>query len=385
MADEQLINLIEKYLDGKASEAEKLEVEQWFENLSDEDKVFYNNDPDQIRQAAGRSMLAIKKKIALAEPTVIPLNPKRRFAYIAAAASVLLCCSIGLYIYKHQIQKPATTQFAQNDVSPGGNKAILTLANGKKISLTDAKNGTIATENKVAITKTADGQVTYAATATTTATPSTVNTLETPKGGQYHLTLADGTQVWLNSASSLKYPSAFTGTERKVELTGEAYFEVAHNTAIPFRVVAAGETVEDIGTHFNINAYTDEPAIKTTLLEGSVKVSQLTTHNSQILKPGQQSIIQQLNNSIIVRNADGGAAIAWKNGYFQFENENIQSIMRKVSRWYDVDVVYAPGFTNQGYMGSISRFKDVSQVLKMLQLTGTVHFKVEGRRITVMQ
>jgi len=370
--------LLLKYHSGTASDEEKAFVENWMLHaaagdldLSDEEIV---HDLAEIRQRLG---------IDLPQKKIVRLWPR-----IAAAASILLFLSVGGYYLLHKsANSTRTAHHSPNDIAPGGNKAILTLANGQKISLTDAKNGTIAKENQVAINKTANGQLVYAApasTATTTAT-ATFNSIQTPRGGQYHLTLADGTQVWLNAASSLKYPSAFNGKERKVELTGEAYFEVVHNSAKPFRVIAANQTVEDIGTHFNINAYADEPAINTTLLEGSVKVSQLITHNSKILKPGQQSVIQPENTSILVRSVNPKGAIAWKNGFFMFEGESIQSIMRRITRWYDVDVAYQGKVTTEQYSGYISRFQNVSEVLRMLEKTNTVKFKVEGRRITVTE
>jgi len=192
--------------------------------------------------------------------------------------------------------------------------------------------------------------------------------------------LSDGSKVWINSASSLRYPTAFTGNERKVELTGEAYFEVAHNPAKPFRVASRNQTVEVLGTHFNINAYDDEPAIKTTLLEGKVKV---TAANNEVrfLQPGQQSALS--TGAFTVSAVETDEAVAWKNGQFMFENDNIQYIMRTLSRWYDVDVEYSGAIPDDTFGGGTSRFKNVSEVLNVLQLTGKVHFKIEGRKIIV--
>jgi transmembrane sensor len=259
------------------------------------------------------------------------------------------------------------------------------LADGKRIILTGAKNGTIAKDHNAIINKTADGQLVYQSDDKETASSKrpAENLLQTPRGGEYHLILADGTNVWLNAASSIRYPTAFTGNDRRVEVTGEAYFEVAHNAAKPFRVTSKGQTVEVLGTHFNINAYDDEPGIKTTLLEGSVKVS--NKDQKAILKPGQQAIVQSINNSIIIKNANTEEVVAWKNGYFLFDGEKIESIMRKVSRWYDVDVQYEQTMPDVAFGGSISRFENVSQLLEVLQRTGSVHFKIEGRRLTVMK
>ena len=266
----------------------------------------------------------------------------RLWPRIAVAAS-------GCYCYYQQAAtscskpKQPQQQIAQNqkrDIAPGGNKAILTLANGQKIVLTGAKNGLVAMQGNMAVQKTVDGKLIYQPGANSdsqnSAAALSYNTLTIPKGGQSWLTLADGTRVLLNADTKLTYPTAFTGKTREVTLNGEAYFEVAHNDKQPFKVITKGQIVQDIGTHFNINAYDDEPAVRTTLLEGSVKV----THNAQseILKPGQQAVLKA--DALQVSEVNTEAAIAWKNGYFMFDSENIQSIMRKVSRWYNVTIEY---------------------------------------------
>lgn len=312
-----------------------------------------------------------------------PEKVKHLWPRIAAAASIILCLSAGGYLLFHKQPRQQITQNQQHDIAPGGNKAILTLSNGKQIILTGAENGKLAEQGSTAINKTADGQVVYHASET--GNPKSeiqYNTMSTPRGGQYHLTLADGTDVWLNAASSIKYPTAFAGNTRDVEITGEAYFEVAHNAAKPFQVSSNGQTVEVLGTHFNINAYSDETAIKTTLLEGSVKV--VRNGQAAILKPGQQSIIQQAGHSILVKNMDTEQAIAWREGLFMFDEDNLDDIMRKISRWYDVQVVFTDNrLKNKLTSGSVSRFGNVSQVLRKIAMTGGVHFAVNGRTITV--
>lgn len=314
---------------------------------------------------------------------------------IAAAAAVLLFLSVSTYfIFQKPKLKPGPVPVVvsgvKHDIAPGGNKAVLILANGQQIVLSAAKNGKLAQQGQTNILKTADGQVMYHAmdAINEPAEPAAIayNTLKTPIGGQYDLTLSDGTRVWLNAASSITYPVEFTGNERNVNITGEAYFEVAHNAAKPFHVNSDGQTVEVLGTHFNINAYADEPILKTTLFEGSIRIAR--NGQSAILKPGQQAQVK--NNSassgiVVTRDVNTEEAIAWKNGYFLFYGENIESIMRKVSRWYNVDIAYEKGIPDETFGGSISRFKNVSQLLNVLQRTGSVHFKVEGRRITVMK
>jgi len=307
---------------------------------------------------------------------------------IAAAASILLFLSVSGYFLWHK-QAPGK-QIAHNqprhyDIAPGGNKAILTLANGKQIALTDAKNGTLAKQGAITINKTSNGQIIYTAAATIAQTPQLIayNTITTPRGGQYQLTLADGTKVWLNAASSIKYPTAFTGNERRVEITGEAYFEVVHNAAKPFRVICNGQTVEDIGTHFNINAYSDEKAVKTTLLEGSVKVS--STGEDKILKPGEQSQLESGN--IHVANANVDEVVAWKNGLFDFTDANVADVMRQLARWYDVDVEYQGKIPETLFTGKLHRNVNASQILDILSYF-KVQFKIENegakKKIIVM-
>lgn len=243
------------------------------------------------------------------------------------------------------------------------------------------KNGQLAIQGNTEITKTADGDITYRQTADQSGVLSTLayNTVSTPTGGQYHLLLADGTNVWLNAASSIRYPTAFTRAERKVEITGEAYFEVAHNVAKPFRVQSSRQVVEVLGTHFNVNSYADENETKTTLLEGSVKVT--GSSGFKLIKPGQAAVLK--GNHLAVAEADVEEAVAWKNGYFKF-NDNLEVIMDKVARWYDVSIVYQskpdPDYT---FVGEISRGRNLSEILKIMEYTGKVHFEIEGRRIIV--
>jgi ferric-dicitrate binding protein FerR (iron transport regulator) len=208
------------------------------------------------------------------------------------------------------------------------------------------------------------------------------NTISTPKGGQYQVTLSDGSKVWLNAASSLRFPATFSGKERKVELTGEGYFEVAHNKKMPFHVTVNDLDVEVLGTHFNINAYADESAIKTTLLEGSVKV--VKGNETKIIEPGEQASVTTSEDEINVKQqVDLEQVVAWKNGIFQFERADIESVMRQISRWYDIDVDYH-GRVSEHFGGTISRDVNISDVLKMLEMTGGVNFKIDGKKVIVM-
>jgi transmembrane sensor len=389
--------LFDKLLNNECSVEE---VEQLIALLSDAEAnaVYKELVLSQLAQPVNKNEISdgLRKKLDLRlqqilknETPVVVLGAKTKLGYTTrylVAATILIFISVGVYFGLHK--KTTKQQFSQNqlsDVSPGGNKAILTLANGKKIVLTDSRNGKLAQQGSTTISKTANGEVVYlqdqsASNATTAKTE--YNMMVTPLGGQYHLTLADGTDVWLNAESSIKYPTAFSGNERKVEITGEAYFEVAHNKAMPFKVISQGQTIEVLGTHFDVMAYSGEKSIKTTLLEGSVKISD--NGNIKLLIPGEQS--QTTADAIkLTRDVDLEEVVAWKNGYFKF-NENIESIMNKVSRWYNVDVVYQlkpdPELT---FSGKISRTRNLSAILKMLEFNGDVHFKIEGRRVTVMK
>ena len=207
------------------------------------------------------------------------------------------------------------------------------------------------------------------------------NILATPNGGQYQLTLPDGTKVWLNSSSSLHFPTDFNTGERIVKLSGEAYFEVAKNEKMPFKVMVKGMEIAVLGTDFNVMAYADENHVATTLLTGAVKVH--SSVKDVLLKPGQQALLNNSNEDISVSGGDTEGAVAWKNGYFNFSNENIRSVMRKISRWYNVEVEYQGDVTHKVLWGTISRFENISEVLRMLELTGSIHFGMQGRKITV--
>ena len=313
-----------------------------------------------------------------------------RQAGIAAAALILIALSFGLYFYSGPDR---TTQYAirntKQDIAPGGNKAILTLADGRKISLTDATNGALAEQSGIRITKTGDGQLVYEVRhleggrteRSLPAVEMTYNTIETPKGGRYQVRLPDGSNVWLNAASKLTFPSSFiTHKSRMVELSGEAYFEIAKDKEHPFIVKTYNQVVEVFGTQFNINSYVDEPDVKTTLLEGSIKVSE-NKGIDKVLKPGQQSTIT--SSGLKVENVDIDLAVAWKNNQFVFESDDIQYIMRMIARWYNVEVEYVGAIPKNKFGGAVSRFENVSEVLKSLESTGRVKFKIEGRRILV--
>lgn len=315
------------------------------------------------------------------------LRVRRLWPRIAAAVAVVLVLGAGLFYYhQRDAVKPGMQVALVQDIAPGGNKAVLTLADGSKIALTDAANGQLATQGGICVTKTADGQLVYELKGNGDASGEDVglsNTVETPRGGQHQLTLPDGTRVWLNAASKLVYPVNFKSLgKREVVLTGEGYFEVAKDRSRPFVVRADGQQVQVLGTHFNISAYGDEDAVKTTLLEGSVRVSALIgVKQVKVLLPGEQSVLKA--GSLKVDQVDVQEAAAWKNGIFIFEGETVGSIMRKLSRWYDVEVVYEDNLADKTFSGSMGRYEKISQVLHVIEMTDLVHFKIEGRRVIV--
>lgn len=301
-----------------------------------------------------------------------------------AAAVVVLVAAGGYFLLNQHPRndfakaKPQSVPL-QNDIAPGGDKAVLTLADGSRVVLDSAANGALTRQGNVTVIK-LNGQLAYSAEGSK-ATEVLYNTISTPKGGQYQLVLADGSKVWLNAASSLRFPTAFTGKERRVELTGEGYFEVAHDETKPFHVSVHNMDVEVLGTHFNINAYNDEPSIKTTLLQGRVKVKK--EEKLVYLNPGQQAVINPAADNIKVDyDVDTEEVVAWKNGRFQFNSANIETIMRQAARWYDADVQYQ-GETSETFSGGLPRSENISQLLKILEATGKVDFSIHGKRIIV--
>jgi len=307
-----------------------------------------------------------------------PASVNIRLWITRIAASVILICSIGLGIYFLNSSQKSSAK--QEVVVPGGNKAILTLANGKKIIL-DTAQGIINKGAHIAISNATNGIISYEKfKPILNGAELEYNAIETPRGGTYRINLSDGTKVWLNSASKLRYPVVYTKGERVVELEGEAYFEVAKDRSQPFKVKSKGQIVEVLGTHFNVNGYDDEPFTKTTLLEGSIVVS--TAKNKMVLKPMQESLSR---NGVLSRKqtVDADEAVAWKNGYFQFDDEDLESVMRQISRWYDVEVVFVGKPSNQKFNGIISRSKGIKMALEIMEATGNISFRMEGRKLIV--
>ena len=370
------LKLIEKYLNGSASPEELNAIENYYSHFSDDPDITDNLNEEKISALKASLRQKIDTKINRAEKQVSPLYERRSFQ---VAASILLFLMIGLFITNKLKKEPAKFQAENYDLAPGSNKATLILADGSKIDLAAEKNGTLKTQPGSQVIK-QNEQLTYSTARGKTVAEVTYNTLTTPRGGQYEVTLADGTKVWLNAASSLKFPTAFTGSERVVELTGEAYFEVAHNSKQPFKVKTANQIVQDIGTQFNVNSYADEDAAATTLVEGSVKI--FDAGRQTMIKPGQQYLLKANGVPEVRNDVDIDEVTAWKNGLFQFNNADIKTIMRQISRWYNVDVEYSGQVPASTYHGRISRNSNASAVLKILELSG-IDFTIERGKIIV--
>ena len=341
------------------------------------------NSNEISREVSDKLLRSIHEKIQAGsvkrKPRVFPL---RRMAVAASVIGLLLLSAFFLFNRggtKGYAKAKVNNQRFKDDVSPGGDKAILTLADGSAILLDEAQNGTLAQQGNSKIIK-LDGKLFYDPIKNNSK-EIVYNTITTPKGGQYQLELPDGSHVWLNATSSIRFPTSFIEKERRVEITGEAYFEVAKDPAMPFIVTVNNAEVRVVGTHFNINSYSDEEDIKTTLLEGSVKF--VNGANTNILKPGQQSQLTKNGSVKVVSDVDVEQVVAWKNGLFDFENAGIETVMRQLSRWYDVEIEYS-GNTDDLFIAEMRRNIKLSDALKALELTGKVKFEIQGKKIIVM-
>lgn len=373
MTKEEALLLLVKYKEGNCTDNEKKLIEKWlFQYDSDSPPL----SAEEINQIGEDIWLTLPQS---------PQSIYRKFSFwsrIAAAAALIVAAGFSFF-YLHQtakLNRQVAVHKVATDVLPGGNKAYLTLADGSRISLTEAANGKIASQAGVSITKRADGQLIYTVMAPAGELDNTrLNTITTPNGGQWQIRLPDGSLVWLNAASSLSYPITFKAlSTRSVELKGEAYFEVAKDSLHPFVVKSSGQQIQVLGTHFNVNSYNDEAGIRTTLLEGKVKI------NNSILKPGEQAFLK--GDRLQITGVDTSLVVAWKNGLFKFNGTPLRELMRQVSRWYDVDVAFEGNSGDRKFYGEIERSYSLLEVLNVLQYS-KIHFhlqsaeKVEGRKL----
>jgi transmembrane sensor len=385
-----ILEVMDRYIKGEATETDKLELDEWYTKFPPYQGYADGMSASEKLQAKDKMLHNINKQIY---QEAIPTKQKHKnilsIVSLAAAIAVIILTT-GLLYYLQRDQHHTPQKIAQL-IEPGGNKAFLTLADGSRISLNDANNGKIAKEAGVTISKTSDGKLIYTTHSITGNEVNTVNnhnTIETPSGGQYQIQLPDGTSVWLNAASSLKYPVSFSAkTERHVYLTGEAYFEVAKDKARPFVVTATSTSgdqkqqfVEVLGTHFDINAYNDDNTIKTTLLEGSILIK-LPSETIK-LKPGEQSI--NTGNDLKVAHVNTEYAVAWKDGYFRFNDKTLEMAMKEICRWYNVNVTFKnASLKDEPLAGTISKYSSIAQVLKKMELAGAFRFTVKAREITI--
>lgn len=412
-SDERYQELALKWLNNTITPEEKEAFAQWYNFAQDKNIILPENYVSNEKELEARIFSEIKN--AISAESIPSTHKKYRWYYAASAAAIIaVVFSITIhftseiketekFVAKEIINKPLVQTpkkdipvtsiekselLTENDIEPGDDKAILTLGDGTKIILDDAQNGVLANQGGNSILKAAEGELIYSFSVESNlqlpednSDNIIFNTIETPKGGKFQVRLPDGSKVWLNAASSLRFPTKFAGSKRQVELHGEAYFEVAHDESKIFEVNTRNQMVQVFGTHFNINAYEDEPSVNTTLLEGSVRISDIRTNISQMLRPGEQSKLTERIEVINVKNT--AEAVAWKEGYFQFHEADIKTVMRQIERWYDVSIIYEGDMPNYRFGGEIERSLSLIQVLKVLEKT-KVHFRLEGREVIVM-
>ncbi len=396
---ERIAGLIIKYHREKISKREYRELMAWcdlseanrklLERLSDpnylRDKLKVLPDMQSLKEAGWKKIIAaISAEDEDPYTAVIPASRINWSRYVVAASLAgVLAVGVWLYVKYSSVAKTnmplSLASNFKNDVKPGSDKALLTLSDGSTVVLDSIGSGTIAQQGNTKIVKVDNGRLAYNAL---NEKPGeiTYNTLTTPAAGQFQVALPDGSKVWLNNASSLRYPVAFTGKVREVELKGEAYFEIAHNAAQPFKVRVGTMLVDVLGTSFNIAAYEDESHVKTTLLTGGVRVSEGAVNT--LLKPGEQVQVNAAGEFSAPQEVDAEGVIAWKNGLFHFERADIHTVMKMLARWYDVDVFYEGPVTSHLFGGDLQRNLNLSQVLEILQ-KNQVHFSLEGKKITV--
>jgi ferric-dicitrate binding protein FerR (iron transport regulator) len=383
MDHRQLYELIRRYNAGQCSKEEQVWVEQWYlsfewnSGVGSTEQVDLQKEWESFTRQVGTG---VQNDQGIASVMRLRSSIKRW----SAAAAVLVVLSAGAYFligrdHRQKVAKVLNEAQLRNDVAPGGNKAILTLSGGRRLILDSAARDTVLTEGSDIVAN-AGGRLAYNE-GSKPGTETVYNTLTTPRGGQYQLTLPDGTRVWLNAASSITYPIAFSGPERKVTITGEAYLEVAQNARQPFKVVVGGIDINVLGTSFNVNAYPDEADINTTLLEGKV---QITNKNQKvILEPGQQAQVSGSESNIrVLSGVDVEQAIAWKNGFFAFTKADLPTVIRQLARWYDVEVHYEGDIPKREFNGEIGKLLTLDQVLKVLTKT-RVHYTIEGNQLTI--
>jgi len=405
MNHQELSELFEKLVKNQCSEEEAERIVELLADRSNEELIQALIKHELKRPLAdnadNQASETLRKKLDLRLEQILhtAAPPQKTFSLPAwnrrariAAAAILLSLSVATWLWVHKPGSSPTlaAKPAAQPIVAGGNKAILTLSDGRKIDLDQTSNGEIATQSNTVVKKIANGVLVYDTDTKPQPGKSSFpefNTISVPKGGQYQVVLPDGSKVWLNAASSLRYPTHFDPDQRLVELTGEGYFEIAGIPHQPFIVISNHQRIEVLGTMFNVNAYIEEAAVKTTLLNGAVRVGAIASDphgqiiSPRTLQPGQQS--ELFSDELRIGEGNPEAALAWKNGKFQFEFEDVRVVMRKIARWYDIEVDYHGSMKGKFFTGTISKYQSLEVVLKMLQTTGTASFTISGRKISV--
>lgn len=373
--------IIAKINDTLSPEEESI-FDTWY-NESASHREYFERVKENYQIEISEAELDLNKAWQAVDKRISPKKSRKSYYKYAIAASVALLVGIGYFtITKTNVIDSGKGTIENQEAIQNSNDVVLTLSDGSKVILNDQKNGVVASQQSVVITKDKDGSIRYDENNDQHTGKPPYNTLITPNGKTFQIALPDGTNVWMNAGSSLKYPTYFDGNERSVVLTGEAYFEVSHNEKMPFKVFSNGQQVEVLGTHFNIRAYENEPVLKTTLLEGKIKVTE--DDNTMIVKPGQQTTVTIDRHTMKIAEVNTELAIAWKNRLFYFENAKYDEIMREIERWYDVKVIYKGKIPDEKFQGAIQKDLKLNQVLKMLE-SKDVHFKVSGKEVIVTQ
>ncbi len=376
MKNKRFNELLEKYMTRTASLEEQRELQDWYNSKNNVDVYWQAANVDE------EQLLRERLYLNIATRTAAPRSKQQKlWQRISVAAAMLLVVGAGLLLYHYHSNPYGEISYA-NDVAPGKNSATLTLSNGKQIKITNALNGELANEAGVLISKNRSGELIYQLKDDNAKATNITNTFSTAKGETFQVRLSDGSLIRLNADSKISFSPSFNGSSRRlVSLIGEAYFEIAKDKRHPFILKGKELELEVLGTHFNVSAYDDDAVVKTTLLEGSVKVKAVESPISHLLKPGEQAKLE--NGKISVAKADIELAVAWKNNEFMFESESIEQIMKMIERWYNVEVIYVGPKPTETFVGVVSRFDNVSKVLSVLQNTGSVKFRIEGRKIYV--
>lgn len=379
--------LYRKFIDGNATEEERQDFFAWLEDGRKNEELEYLIDREILSKLPDEELSPVEKEMMLThifnsempdKDGVAARSTRRNATWLAVAASV--CVAIfGLSYYLLNVGPKL--EITQNYL-PGGDKAVLKLANGKTVVLSGNEHRSISLDDGSTII--AEGNIlTFENRKENDASVQDTgrNLLATPAGGKYNVILPDGTKVWLNASSSISYPNRFSNASRAVEITGEAYFEVFHDSGRPFKVLSKNQMVTVLGTHFNINAYGDEPVTQTVLLQGSVKVT--SAGKEKLLKPGQMSSLT--NNEIHISDVDAEEAVAWREDYFEFSNTNVAAAMRQLSRWYNVEIQCSEAIAKETITGRISQQKTLKQVIEMIQASREINVTQKGRRIMVQE